>query len=143
MTHRVYLSLGANLGNRQDNLQRAIALLARHVGTVVRQSSIHESEPWGFQSPHRFLNMCVCIETRLRPSQVLHRTQHIEHCIGKRHVHATLRPADGSPVYKDRPIDIDILLYDERRVHTSYLVIPHPRMHERPFVMIPLNEILQ
>lgn len=142
MTHLVYLSLGANIGNRQASLQRAVNLLGKHVGTVVRQSSVYESKPWGFQSPNSFLNMCVCCETRLRPSQVLHRTQHIEHCIGKRHVHATQRSNDGTTVYKDRPIDIDILLYDECRIQTSYLVIPHPRMSERPFVMNPLNEIL-
>jgi 2-amino-4-hydroxy-6-hydroxymethyldihydropteridine diphosphokinase len=140
--HIVYLSLGANLGNRQANLQRAINLLGKHVGTVVRQSSIHESKPWGFQSPNSFLNICVCCKTRLRPSQVLHRTQSIERHIGKRNIHATQRSKDGTTVYKDRPIDIDILLYDECRIQTTYLVIPHPHMSERPFVMEPLNEIL-
>ena len=70
--HLAYLSLGTNLGRRRQNLLRAIRLIGEHVGRVVRQSSFHETEPWGFQSTHRFLNACVGVETTLTPRQLLH-----------------------------------------------------------------------
>ena len=134
--HQAYLSLGTNLGRRRQNLLRAIRLIGEHVGRVVRQSSFLETEPWGFQSTHRFLNACVCVETTLTPRQLLQTTQQIERRLGRRR-----KTVDG--IYHDRPIDIDILLYDDLRITEPDLTIPHPLMHQRDFVMIPLQEILK
>ena len=137
--HQVYLGLGSNLGDRERFLEQAISLIGERVGEVVRRSSFMESEPWGFQSENRFLNGVILCETRLTPRQVLRATQKIERELGKTKVHATERQQEV--VFKDRPIDIDILLYDDLKVDEPDLKIPHPLMQERDFVMRPLNEI--
>jgi 2-amino-4-hydroxy-6-hydroxymethyldihydropteridine diphosphokinase len=134
--HTVYLGLGSNIGNRKRNMRDAIQLLETAVGTVKRQSEMIETEPWGFCSPNRFINMCVCIETRLTPRQLLEATRAIEKKMGR----TVKSDVNG---YADRIIDIDILLYDDLRIDETDLHIPHPLMHERDFVMIPLREILE
>lgn len=133
--HKVYLSLGSNLGDRYATMRSAIALLGERVGTVDRQSSFIETEPWGFQSANRFLNMCVRVLTNLSPEQVLAVTKQIERELGR-----TTKSVDGQ--YHDRPIDIDILMYDDLNIDLPDLKLPHPHMQERDFVMIPLREIL-
>ena len=133
------MGLGSNLGNKGENIHKAITLIGERVGLVVRQSSLISSEPWGFQSPNSFLNAVVCCETELTPRQVLQTTQQIERELGKRKIHATKRI--GAINYQDRPIDIDILLYGDLIVDEPDLKIPHPLMQQRDFVMIPLNEI--
>ena len=133
------MGLGSNLGNKGENIHKAITLIGERVGLVVRQSSLISSEPWGFQSPNSFLNAVVCCETELTPRQVLQATQQIERDLGKRKCHATKRQKTIN--YQDRPIDIDILLYDDLIVDEPDLKIPHPLMHQREFVMRPLNEI--
>lgn len=112
----------------------AVALLNAEAGRVVRQSSLIETEPWGFSSPNRFLNACVMVETALSPLQLLEATQAIERRLGRE-----AKSKDG--IYHDRPIDIDILLYDDIRVDLPNLKIPHPLMFDREFVMKPLSEI--
>lgn len=134
-SHKVYLSLGANIGDRERTLRLAVALLESRVGHVERQSSLHDTAPWGFRSANRFLNACVLVLTGLSPRQVLEATQAIERELGR-----TRKSVDGQ--YHDRPIDIDILLYDNLRVEEPDLCIPHPHMTERDFVMKPLAEIL-
>ncbi len=145
-SHQVYLGLGSNLGDREGNIRKAIALLHERVGEVVRQSSLIETVPWGFESEHRFLNGVILCETTLTPRQVLKATQKIERELGKTKAHATKRQLSmlnsQFPTFKDRPIDIDILLYDDWEVDEPDLKIPHPLMRERDFVMIPLKEIL-
>ena len=131
--HQVYLGLGSNLGEREQHIQKAIALINERVGEVIRQSTLIETEPWGFESIHRFLNGVILCETRLSPRQVLRETQEIERELGRKHK-TTLS-------YSDRPIDIDILLYDDLTIDESDLKIPHPLMQERDFVMTPLKEI--
>lgn len=133
--HTVYLALGANIGDRRTTMLRAIDRINELIGTVERQSVFYETEPWGFASPHRFLNACVRVSTTLSPRQLLAATQQIERVLGR-----MTKSADG--VYHDRVIDIDILLYDDLRVDEPDLKIPHPLMTERDFVMIPLREIL-
>ncbi|MCI5875707.1 MAG: 2-amino-4-hydroxy-6-hydroxymethyldihydropteridine diphosphokinase [Prevotellaceae bacterium] len=133
--HTVYLALGANIGDRRTTMLRAIDRIKELIGTVERQSVFYETEPWGFASPHRFLNACVRVSTTLSPRQLLAATQQIERVLGR-----MTKSADG--VYHDRVIDIDILLYDDLRVDEPDLKIPHPLMTERDFVMIPLREIL-
>ena len=145
--HKVYLGLGSNLGDKEENIRKAIALIGERVGEVVRQSSLIETEPWGYESENKFLNGVILVETTLSPRQLLKATQKIERELGKKKVHATKRSQNSSlftlhsSLYKDRPIDIDILLYDDLTVDEPDLKIPHPLMHERDFVMIPLTQI--
>lgn len=133
--HILYLALGANIGDREQTMNRAIELIEGAVGTVVRRSSFIETEPWGFLSSNRFINAAVCVHTALSTFEVLRATQNIEKQLGR-----TVKSSGGE--YHDRPIDIDILLYDDIHVDTPELCIPHPLMHERDFVMIPLREIM-
>ncbi|MBR2291410.1 MAG: 2-amino-4-hydroxy-6-hydroxymethyldihydropteridine diphosphokinase [Prevotella sp.] len=139
--HLVYLGLGSNLGDRQASIASAVRLIGERVGTVMRQSSLIETAPWGFESVHQFLNGVILCETALSPRDVLNATQQIERELGKTSQHATQRT--NSQSYKDRPIDIDILLYDDLKVDEPGLRIPHPLMRERDFVMIPLQEIME
>lgn len=136
--HLVYLGLGSNLGNRKSNLERAIRRIRKRVGKVVKISTFITTEPWGFESPNAFLNGVISCQTALSPREVLQVTQEIEREMGRTKntgVQSTNRQ------YKDRIIDIDILLYDDLTVDEPDLKIPHPLMQERDFVMIPLNEI--
>ena len=139
--HQVFLGLGSNLGDREHHLIEAIRLIGKRVGQVVRQSSFIETEPWGFDSPNRFLNAVILCETTKPPREVLCLTQQIERDMGRKKK-TTLDAQCSTPNYADRPIDIDILLYDDLVVDEPDLKIPHPLMHERDFVMIPLKEIL-
>ena len=132
---QLYLSLGSNLGDRERMLHRAIALIEERVGTVQRVSSFIETEPWGFESEHPFLNAAVMVLTTLSPEQCLKETQQIEREQGR-----TTKSKDG--IYHDRPIDIDLLMYGDLKLSTPTLTLPHPHMLERDFVMIPLREIL-
>ena len=127
--HEVYLGLGSNLGDREAVLLQAIKLIDERVGQVLRHSSFIETEPWGFESTNRFLNAAVCCETTLTPREVLQVTQQIERDLGKRKRHATKRQKEIN--YQDRPIDIDILLYDDLIVDEPDLKIPHPLMYQR------------
>ena len=136
--HQVYLGLGSNLGNRWENLEQAIRFIDEQVGTVTRQSSFVETEPWGFQSDNRFLNAVILCETDKTPREILRLTQLIERDMG-RHKNVNRRLTNRN--YTDRPIDIDILLYDDLTVDEPDLKIPHPLMYERDFVMLPLREI--
>lgn len=133
--HTVYLSLGSNLGDREATMRRAIGLLNERAGSVDRQSSFIETEPWGFESTNKFLNMCVRLLTALSPEQLLMATKQIERELGR-----TQKSVNGK--YHDRPIDIDILMYDDLQLSTPDLTLPHPHMQERDFVMVPLREIL-
>lgn len=147
--HEVYLSLGSNLGDKRKNIRLAIEKIGEQVGEVVRQSALYETEPWGFESENRFVNAAVKVMTELSPMEVLRATQQIERELGRRKKSQspdTHHPSPDThpplPVYHDRPIDIDILLYDDWIVDEPELRIPHPLMYKRDFVMIPLREIL-
>ena len=131
--HKVFLGLGSNLGDRQAHLTQAISLIAEKIGPVIRQSSFIETEPWGFESENKFLNGVILVETTLTPRQLLKTTQKIERALG--------RKKHTSHHYTDRPIDIDILLYDDLTIDEPDLKIPHPLMSQRDFVMQPLDEI--
>lgn len=133
--HTVYLSLGSNLGDRKATMRRAIGLLNERAGSVDRQSSFIETEPWGFESTNKFLNMCVRLLTTLSPEQLLMATKQIERELGR-----TQKSVNGQ--YHDRPIDIDILMYDDVHIDSDDLTLPHSHMQEREFVMKPLREIL-
>lgn len=130
----VYLGLGTNLGNKAANLQAAVKLINEKIGKVASLSSFYETAPWGFSSEHSFLNAAVEVYTTLLPIEVLHITQSVERELGR-----TQKSSGG--VYADRLIDIDILLYDQLIIQTPELVLPHPLMTQRDFVMLPLTEI--
>ena len=136
MLHQVFFSLGSNIGNRKQLIREAIALLDERVGRVTRESSLIETAPWGFYSPNKFINACVCCETSLNLRQILAVTQNIEREMGR-----VGKSKNGE--YHDRIIDIDILLYDDLTVDEPDLKIPHLHMKERDFVMGPLREILE
>lgn len=131
---KTYLGLGTNIGNRLRNLITAAALLAERAGDVLSISSFYETEPVGFQSDNQFLNAAVYLETTCSPQELLEITQAIEREMGR-----TSKSVNGQ--YKDRIIDIDILLYGDWVINQETLTLPHPLMQEREFVMAPLAEI--
>lgn len=134
-THMVYLGLGTNLGDKRKNLNDAIRMLENLVGEVEKVSSVIETEPEGFKSDNMFLNAVVKVRTALSPFEILDITQDVEKSLGR-------KEKSSNGIYHDRVIDIDILLYDDINISTPRLVIPHPRMTQREFVMTPLTEIL-
>ena len=134
MKKRIYLGLGTNLGDRQENLTRAIEALSLALGTCKAQSSFLETEPWGFESENGFLNCVVAFDTELTPTELLDTTERIERELGR-----TVKSTGSN--YHDRLIDIDILLYGNTVIESERLTIPHPLMHLRDFVLAPLAEI--
>lgn len=142
--HQVYLGLGSNMGDRQALLEKAIQLINERVGVVTRRSSFIETEPWGFESPNQFLNAVILSESDKTPREVLQVTQQIEREMGRKKKSKRMTASNKSDCqYTDRPLDIDILLYDNLTIDEPDLKIPHPLMHKRDFVMKPLREICQ
>ncbi|HLP04062.1 MAG TPA: 2-amino-4-hydroxy-6-hydroxymethyldihydropteridine diphosphokinase [Paludibacter sp.] len=131
--HQIYLGLGTNLGDKNKNLDAAIKALSHTIGKVVKVSSYHASEPWGFESMHSFLNAAACIESEFSPEEVLQLVKRIEKEAGRKR-----KSGNG---YEDRPIDIDILFYDDVIIDLPELKIPHPHIADRDFVLTPLSEI--
>ena len=132
----VYLALGTNLGDRLANLRAALDALSRstpHAQSIIihRQSSIYETPPWGYTDQPAFLNMAVKCETGLEPESLLKRLKQIEVRVGR----------VESFRWGPRQIDIDILFYDDLVFESKSLTIPHPRLHERAFVLVPLADI--
>jgi 2-amino-4-hydroxy-6-hydroxymethyldihydropteridine diphosphokinase len=129
--HLAYISGGSNLGDRREHLDRAITLLAEKAGRVRKISSLYETEPVGFRDQPWFLNVALELETGLAPEELLHHCWEIENGEGR------TRPFANAP----RTLDLDLLLYDDLVLATPSLVVPHPRMAERRFVLEPLAEI--
>jgi 2-amino-4-hydroxy-6-hydroxymethyldihydropteridine pyrophosphokinase len=132
--HNVFLGLGSNLGDRGENLNRAINNIEEGIGEVVSTSAFYVTNPEGFSSDNRFLNAVCEVKTSMKPFDVLKTTQMIEKEMGRE-----AKSANG--VYTDRIIDIDLLLFDDQVLEKDNLVLPHPHLHERSFVLIPLSEI--
>ncbi|MCL5429155.1 MAG: 2-amino-4-hydroxy-6-hydroxymethyldihydropteridine diphosphokinase [Chloroflexi bacterium] len=130
MTHKIYLGLGSNLGDRKGYLDAAIAAMAPGI-RILRRSPIYETAPWGFTDQDDFLNMVVEAETELGPKQLLVLLKGIEVKLGRK------------PRFRNGPreIDIDILLYDDLILDEPGLRIPHPRFHERAFILAPLADL--
>jgi 2-amino-4-hydroxy-6-hydroxymethyldihydropteridine diphosphokinase len=132
MNNSVYLSIGTNMGDREKNLQTAIKLLEKVPEIAIKKlSSIYETDPVGFEDQSRFLNAAIAISTSFSPLELLQFIQKIEKSLGRK------REIRWGP----RTIDLDILLYNQENIISEQLTIPHPRMFERGFVMIPLLEI--
>jgi len=130
MLHRVFLGLGSNLGDRRMNLFQAMQLLGPEV-RIECVSSLYETEPWGVKDQPRFLNCAVSALTDLAPLELLTKVKSIEKEIGR----------EPAVRYGPRLIDLDILLYDDLVISSAELTIPHPRILERAFVLVPLAEI--
>jgi 2-amino-4-hydroxy-6-hydroxymethyldihydropteridine diphosphokinase len=128
--HTVYLALGSNLGERAANLKEAIASLTPQM-VVKAKSHVYETEPWGYEDQPKFLNQVVMVQTYLEPEQLLKHIKRLEVALGRK---ASFR---NGP----RLIDIDILFYDDLVSDTPILTIPHPRLHERGFVLLPMMDI--
>ena len=136
---KVYLGLGTNLGDKEQNLRDAVQKIEEQIGKVVSLSAFYVTAPWGFTSENSFLNAAACVETELSPLDVLQKTQAIERELGR-----MKKSINGA--YSDRLIDIDLLLYDNLVLSVTSptgaeLNLPHPLMTERDFVMKPLAEI--
>ena len=132
ITGTVFLGTGSNEGNRKDNLEKALEMIRARSGEILISSSLYETEPWGFEADTPFLNMVVKIETRLDPVNLLENMLSIERSMGRK------RETKG---YSSRIIDIDILFYDNLILESQNLHIPHPLLHKRLFVLVPLAEI--
>ncbi|MDR0789957.1 MAG: 2-amino-4-hydroxy-6-hydroxymethyldihydropteridine diphosphokinase [Bacteroidales bacterium] len=131
---KIVLSLGSNLGKRAENLQKAYVLLEQCLGKIIAKSSIIETKPWGFEAKTQFLNSVIVIDTDKNPSEALSICLQIEQTLG--------RIRSNAKTYQSRTIDIDILFYNNLTIETSELLIPHPLICQRSFVLIPLKEIL-
>jgi 2-amino-4-hydroxy-6-hydroxymethyldihydropteridine diphosphokinase len=129
---KLYILLGGNLGDKRKVFSEARAKLSKQIGTITNQSSVYETEPWGFKSDDIFWNQVIEISTALSPEDVLLQTQQIERELGR------IRKANQ---YDSRIIDIDILFYSDEIIQTENLVVPHPRIQERKFALVPLSEI--
>lgn len=129
-----YLILGSNSGDKEALLSHAITLLEQKLGQIIATSSIYETAAWGYTSENSYLNQALSIETAHSPLELLHITQQIEKSLGR-------TSKSVNEIYTDRPIDIDILFYDNKVVNHPELTIPHPHICERRFVLVPIYEI--
>ncbi|HNW68003.1 MAG TPA: 2-amino-4-hydroxy-6-hydroxymethyldihydropteridine diphosphokinase [Bacteroidales bacterium] len=136
---RVVLSLGSNLQNRQDYILKSAELINYHIGNIIQRSRIYETESWGFAS-FPFLNQILIVLTDLSPEEVLVKTQQIENELGRTQKTESAF-SDQLRQYHDRTIDIDILLFEGIILQTPRLVIPHPLIQEREFILRPLAEL--
>ena len=127
----VYIGIGSNLGDREEHCLKAIRLFSEKGILVTRRSSMYETEPWGVKDQPKFLNMAIEGETGLTPAGLLEVLKMTEDEVGRTKTYR----------WGPRVIDLDILLYDDLVISTPELTIPHPRMHEREFVLRPLAEI--
>lgn len=131
---KVYLLLGSNMGNRCEIVSKACAMIEARCGDIVFKSPFYESEPWGFEAQEWFVNQAVELSTDINPHRLLRMLLDIEYELGRR------RPT-GVEGYSSRPIDIDILYYGDLAIATDTLTVPHPRLHQRRFVLVPMCSI--
>ena len=129
---KLYVLLGGNLGNKQKVFSKTRGKLSEMVGKITAKSAVYETEPWGFESVDLFWNQVIEISTALSPEEVLKQTQQIERELGR------IRKANQ---YGSRIIDIDLLFYGDQVINLDNLVVPHPRIQNRKFALVPLNEI--
>lgn len=132
--NQVFLGLGGNLGDKLKNLEDAILLINNTIGKVVQRSNIYQTPPHGFEAEDDFYNCCIEIETRLSPKELLTSTQEIEKELGR-------EKKSNNGQYTSRVMDIDILFYNDVVMDEATLTIPHPKINERKFVLVPLIEI--
>jgi len=131
--HTVYLGIGGNIGNKQINFDNVYNIIENELGKIIIASSIYETPPWGFQSDDTFWNSVIAIETLNSPEELLSKIHLIEEKFGRKR---------SDEKYSSREMDIDILYFDDIFIETETLIIPHPRIQQRKFVLVPLNEIV-
>lgn len=140
---RVALLLGGNQGDVKRTLQTAQQLINARVGAVLRCSHRYESEAWGFSAPERFSNQALEVSTDLTPHEVLDICQDIERELGRNRAAEAVAKASSGMAYTSRPIDIDVIFYDDLVLDDERLTIPHPLLAEREFALVPLSEIMR
>ena len=133
-TESVFVLLGSNLGDREHLVNQACNMIGERCGEIVAKSRLYESEPWGFKSEHWFLNQVVKIETSLSPDALMQTLLEIEKELGRDRI----TPHKG---YVSRPIDLDILYFGNEIIDTQMVVVPHPRLHQRRFTLLPLCDV--
>ena len=141
--YQVYLSLGTNLVNRKRNIREVIEKIGEQIGVVERQSALYETKPWGFDADGVFSNQALEVSTDLLPLEVLDAVQAIERELGRNRAAEAVEKARTGVNYTSRPIDIDILFYDDEVIDSERLTVPHPLMGEREFALVPLCEIMR
>lgn len=129
-----FILLGSNLGEREKLLKTAIGMICERCGDVVAESCIYETEPWGFDSDNNFLNQVVKIRTDLKPHDLLEKLLLIEAELGRQR-------DESVKGYSSRPMDLDVLYYDDMIIEDEALIVPHPRLHLRRFTLLPLCDI--
>ncbi len=129
---KTFLLIGGNLGNRLQNLSDAKQLISQRIGLICKESTIYESEPWGFDDNVNFLNQVLLVDTKLNPAAIMLEISYIENALGRE------RKGSG---FCARTMDVDILFYDQQILLTPSLIIPHKSLHQRMFVLTPLLEI--
>lgn len=130
--HNVFLGIGGNLGNKTENFKNVFKIIIREIGNITLASSVYETPPWGFQAKESFWNQVLQVETELSPGEVLSKIHAIEDQFGRKR---------GNNNYTSREMDIDIIYYDDSFLENENLIIPHPLLHQRKFVLVPLAEI--
>ena len=131
--HQVFLSIGGNLGNKRANFDKVYTHIQNELGCIILRSSVYETPPWGFDSEDSFWNQVLCIETLLNPSEILEKIKNIDAAFGRKRI---------SEGYSSREMDVDILYFEDKIIETENLTIPHPLLHKRLFVVVPLAEIV-
>lgn len=129
---QTFILLGSNLGDRKLNLDYALDLIGRLIGTVQKQSAVYETAPWGVEDQPTFYNRVLEVETLMNPDQLINDLQYIEDKLGRER---------GGTHWGARIIDIDVLYFEDRIIRTQKLTVPHPEMHKRRFTLLPLIEI--
>lgn len=127
----VYLSLGSNMGDKRANITAALGLINKHIGKIARKSHLYETQPWGVTDQDPFLNIAVMSNTTLEPRALLEAITKIERELGR----------ERKEKWGPRVIDIDIIFYGKRVIRDKGLEIPHPEMHKRAFVLVPMMEL--
>ena len=130
--HQVFLGIGGNIGNKPKNFVKVQNLIECEIGVISKQSSVYESPPWGFHAEKNFWNQVLLVETELSPVEILSEIAQTERLFNRK------RHTDN---YTSREMDVDILYYEDIYIETEELIIPHPRLHQRLFVLVPLTEI--
>lgn len=130
----VFVLLGSNLGDRELLVNQGCKIIEERCGEIVAESRLYESEPWGFQSEHWFLNQVVKVKTWLLPDEMMRQLLEIEKVLGR----DRSTPHEG---YVSRPMDLDILYFGNQIVDTQLVTAPHPRLHQRRFTLLPLCDI--
>ena len=130
--HEVYLGIGGNIGKKKFNFLKTYILIKKKLGKVLQASSVYETPPWGFNSPDNFWNMVIKIETDLSPDELIAGIISIEDSFCR---------VRTEGIYRSRKMDIDILYYDNIVLDSITLTIPHPKIQDRLFVLVPLSEI--